>query len=89
MLLVLFGTLFSSLAGSGQSFGPEPTAGTDSLSMSFSGIDMSYLVLGALGAVFVTGEYTSGMIRTMFGAVPDRTRCCGPRPSCSPVVRGP
>lgn len=70
--LVVFGALFSSLAGSEEALPPNATAGTDSLSMSFGGINLSQLVLGVLGAVFVAGEYTTGMIRTMFAAVADR-----------------
>ncbi len=72
VVLVLFGTLFSSLAGSGEALPPNATAGTDSLSMSFGGMNLSQLVLGVLGAVFVAGEYTTGMIRTMFAAVAGR-----------------
>ncbi len=70
--LVFFGTLFSSLAGSGEALPPNAAAGTDSLSMSFGGMNLSQLVLGVLGAVFVAGEYATGMIRTMFAAVADR-----------------
>jgi hypothetical protein len=71
-VLVLFGALFSSLAGSDEALPPNATAGTDSLSMSFGGMNLSQLVLGVLGALFVAGEYTTGMIRTMFAAVADR-----------------
>lgn len=74
VLLVAFGTLFASLAGSGEAFGPPQPGGTDSLTMSFAGINLSQLVLGVLGAVFVAGEYSTGMIRSMFAAVPGRSR---------------
>jgi ABC-2 type transport system permease protein len=72
VVLVLFGTLFSSLAGGDEVLPPNATAGTDSLSMSFGGMNLSQLVLGVLGAVFVAGEYTTGMIRTMFATVTGR-----------------
>jgi ABC-2 type transport system permease protein len=72
VVLVLFGTLFSSLAGSGEALPPNATAGSDSLSMSFGGMNLSQLVLGVLGAVFIAGEYTTGLIRTMFAAVAGR-----------------
>lgn len=72
LLMIGFGTLFSSLAGSEQGFGPQDSGSTDSLSMSFAGIDLSLLVLGVLGAVFVAGEYTNGLIRTMFTVVARR-----------------
>jgi ABC-type transport system involved in multi-copper enzyme maturation permease subunit len=73
VLLVLFGALFSSLAGSDEALPPNATAGTGSLAMSFGGMNLSQLVLGVLGAVFVAGEYTTGMIRTMFAAVASRS----------------
>lgn len=72
VVLVLFGTLFSSLAGSEEGLPPNATAGTDSLSMSFGGMNLSQLMLGVLGAVFVAGEYATGMIRTMFATVGHR-----------------
>ncbi len=72
-VLVLFGTLFSSLAGTEEALPPNATAGTDALSVSFGGMNLSQLVLGVLGAVFITGEYATGMIRTMFAAVAGRT----------------
>ena len=72
VVLVVFGAMFSSLAGSGEALPPNATAGTDSLSMSFGGMNLSQLVLGVLGAVFVAGEYTTGLIRTMFAAVAGR-----------------
>jgi ABC-2 type transport system permease protein len=68
-VLVLIGTMFSSLAGSDKAaLPPGATSGTDSLSMSFGAMNMSQLVLGILGAVFVAGEYSTGMIRSMFTA---------------------
>jgi ABC-2 type transport system permease protein len=73
-VLVLIGTMFSSLAGSDKSaLPPGATSGTDSLSMSFGALNMSQLVLGILGAVFVAGEYSTGMIRSMFTAVGSRS----------------
>ncbi|MEN9823160.1 MAG: hypothetical protein RLZ04_1586 [Actinomycetota bacterium] len=72
VVLVLFGALFSSLAGNGEALPPNASAGSDSLSMSFGGMNLSQLVLGVLGAVFVAGEYATGLIRTMFAAVANR-----------------
>jgi ABC-2 type transport system permease protein len=72
-VLVLIGTMFSSLAGSDKVLPPGATAGTDSLSMSFGAMNLCQLVLGVLGAVFVAGEYSTGMIRTMFTAVGSRS----------------
>ncbi|MFN3216889.1 MAG: ABC transporter permease [Acidimicrobiales bacterium] len=72
LVLLVFGTLFASLAGSDEALPPNAAGATDSLSMTFAGMNLSQLVLGVLGAVFVAGEYTTGMIRTMFTAVADR-----------------
>jgi ABC-2 type transport system permease protein len=72
LVLLVFGTLFASLAGSDEALPHSPAAGSDSLSMTFAGMNLSQLVLGVLGAVFVAGEYTTGVIRTMFTAVADR-----------------
>jgi ABC-2 type transport system permease protein len=71
VLLVLLGMLFASLVGSDQQGGP-PNLSDDPLSISFGGMNMSQLIIGVLAAVFVAGEYATGMIRTMFGAVTDR-----------------
>jgi ABC-2 type transport system permease protein len=72
VVLVVIGTLFSSIAGSGEALPPNATAGTDSLSMSFGAMNLSQLVLGVLGAVFVAGEYATGMIRSMFAVTGSR-----------------
>lgn len=71
--LIAFGTMFAALAGSDQAFGPPQLKNAmDSLSTSFAGMNLSRLILGVLGAVFVAGEYSTGMIRTMFTAVASR-----------------
>jgi ABC-2 type transport system permease protein len=64
--------MFSSLAGSDKTLPPGATNGTDSLSMSFGAMNLCQLVLGVLGAIFVAGEYSTGMIRSMFTAVGSR-----------------
>jgi ABC-2 type transport system permease protein len=73
VVLVMIGTMFSSLAGSEKALPPGATSGTDSLSMSFGAMNMCQLILGVLGAVFVAGEYSTGMIRSMFTAVGSRS----------------
>jgi ABC-type transport system involved in multi-copper enzyme maturation permease subunit len=72
LVLLVFGTLFASLAGGDEALPPNAATASDSLSMTFAGMNLSQLVLGVLGAVFVAGEYTTGVIRTMFTAVADR-----------------
>ncbi len=69
--LVGLGMLFSSFTGGD---GPSSPGGglSDSLSVAFSGMNLAQLVLGVIGALLVTSEYASGLIRTMFAAVPTR-----------------
>lgn len=68
--LVLLGMLFSSLGDADR--GPGGTA-NDSLAITFGGVTLSQVVIGVLAALFVAGEYSTGMIRTMFGAVGRRS----------------
>jgi ABC-2 type transport system permease protein len=70
--LAVLGTLFSSFAGTGEFAGPPGSGGGDSLSTSFGAMNLSQLIIGVMAAVFVTGEYATGMIRSMFAAVADR-----------------
>ena len=51
-----------------------PTAGYDAVSRSLGGIYLAQLAFGVLGVLLVTGEYTTGMIRATFAAVPKRLR---------------
>lgn len=69
--LIVLGLVFSALAPSDMGPGGAPT---DSVSLAFGGVILSQLIIGVLGAVFVSSEYASGLIRTMFGAVPRRAR---------------
>lgn len=66
-----FGALFSSLAGSDD--GPSRLAAS-ALSLSLGGFQLSQLIIAILGVSLVAGEYQTGLIRTWFGAAPDRFR---------------
>jgi len=66
-----FGMLFSAFAGSGDQVGPN-RAGADALTMSLGGVNLAQIFVAVLGVMFVTSEYGSGLIRTMFTAVPTR-----------------
>jgi ABC-type transport system involved in multi-copper enzyme maturation permease subunit len=44
----------------------------DALDLSLSGIDFAQLAIGVLGVLVITGEYSTGMIRSSFMAVPRR-----------------
>lgn len=68
---VVLGITFAAIGDVDQ--GPRGTA-TDVVSISFGGMTLSQLIIGVLAAQFVAGEYTSGLIRTMFGAVGRRTQ---------------
>lgn len=64
---IALGALFASFAARRVANGRP----TDSLSLSLGGFGLAQLVIGVLG-VLVTGEYSSGLIRTTFSAVPRR-----------------
>jgi ABC-2 type transport system permease protein len=44
----------------------------DPVSISLSGVLLAQLAIGVLGVLFVTSEYSTGMIRTTFSAAPQR-----------------
>jgi ABC-type transport system involved in multi-copper enzyme maturation permease subunit len=46
--------------------------GFDAVSTSLSGVLLAQLAIGVLGVLFVTSEYSTGMIRTTFSAAPQR-----------------
>lgn len=71
-----FGMLFSAFAGSDDQVGPN-RAGADALTMSLGGVNMAQIFVAVLGVMFVTSEYGSGLIRTMFAAVPSRLPVLG------------
>jgi ABC-type transport system involved in multi-copper enzyme maturation permease subunit len=48
------------------------TAGYDAVSRSLGGIYLAQLAFGVLGVLLITGEYSTGMIRATFAAVPAR-----------------
>lgn len=46
--------------------------GFDATNVSLSGVYLAQIVLGAFGVLAISSEYTTGMIRTTFSAVPQR-----------------
>lgn len=62
------GAIFSS---SGAPDGPR-RSGTDPVSLSLAGFRLSQLIIGVIGVLFVTSEYSTGMIRSTFAAVRSR-----------------
>jgi ABC-2 type transport system permease protein len=55
-----------------QSGQPRGSGQIDAMATSFRGIAIAQLILGTLGALAITAEYGSGLIRTTFAASPRR-----------------
>jgi ABC-type transport system involved in multi-copper enzyme maturation permease subunit len=51
---------------------PSELAHVDVVQLAMAGLHLSQIAYGVLGALIITGEYGSGMIRTTFAAVPRR-----------------
>ncbi len=51
---------------------PGDLAHVDAVQLGLAGLHLSQVAFGVLGALVVTGEYGTGMIRTTFAAVPRR-----------------
>jgi ABC-type transport system involved in multi-copper enzyme maturation permease subunit len=68
-----FGALASAVTASRwPSMAAADKAEFDPLSTSLVGVNFGVLALGVLGVLLITGEYSTGMIRSTFGAVPKR-----------------
>jgi ABC-type transport system involved in multi-copper enzyme maturation permease subunit len=67
------GILISSLrANDFNQHGFQPGPGFDPTLVSLRGIYLAQLAIGVLGVLMITGEYSTGMIRATFSAVPKR-----------------
>ncbi len=93
---VLFGTiaiLTVALAGTiGWNANRLPGASNtpaELISRAFLGIDVFSLLLGAFGIMMVTGEYSSGLIRSTFAAVPRRAAVLGAKTAALAVLAVP
>src|SRR3954466_2084432 len=51
---------------------PVDLAHVDVVQLALAGLHLSQVAFGVLGALAITGEYSTGMIRTTFAAVPRR-----------------
>ncbi len=71
---VLFGLFFSVAAeASTQARGPSASL-TDPVDIALGGTILTEIVIGALGVIFVTSEYSTGLIQSTFAAVGNRSR---------------
>ena len=71
LAVAAFGVLFS-MFSSGASITAEGASMTDPTGNSLFGTNIAQLVLGVLGALLITTEYSSGLIRATLTAVPTR-----------------
>lgn len=70
---IAFGTLFSAVTASHWTMlSPAERAGFDPTATSLRGFEFAQLIIGVLGVLVVTGEYSTGMIRASMGAAPRR-----------------
>src|ERR1700749_2120481 len=69
VLMIGLGALFSAVTASQYKMGP---AGIDAVSTSLSGTLFAVVAFGVLGALMMSGEYSTGMIRSSLTAVPRR-----------------
>ena len=72
-MLIAFGIIDSaSIVSNWPTLSAKEKASFDPLLASLRGIDGAQLAIGILGVLALTGEYTTGMIRSTFTAVPKR-----------------
>jgi hypothetical protein len=69
LLPVLFAAITSSHWGS---MSPHERADRHPLDIALAGVNLSQLAIAVLGVLVITGEYSTGMIRASFTAVPKR-----------------
>jgi ABC-type transport system involved in multi-copper enzyme maturation permease subunit len=68
-----FGVLASAITASRwTSLAADEKANFNPLSTSLLGVNFGVLAIGVLGVLLITGEYSTGMIRSTFAAVPKR-----------------
>ena len=74
VLTVVFGMIFSAVAGT-DAQAPGPAAFlTNPVEVALGGIGLAEMVIGVLGVMMVAGEYSTGLIRTWFTAAGRRGR---------------
>jgi hypothetical protein len=73
LLTVGFPLLFATILSNRWShLSPRERAHRQPLDVALSGVNVAQLAIGVLGVLLITGEYSTGMIRSTFVAVPKR-----------------
>jgi hypothetical protein len=73
LLTILFPVLFAAVTSSHWgSMSPHERADRHPLDIALAGVNVSQLAVAVLGVLVITGEYSTGMIRASFTAVPKR-----------------
>lgn len=73
LLTIAFPILFAALTSSHWgSMSPSDRADRHPLDIALAGVNVSQLAIAVLGVLVITGEYSTGMIRASFTAVPKR-----------------
>ncbi|HWL01642.1 MAG TPA: ABC transporter permease, partial [Microbacteriaceae bacterium] len=73
LLIVGVGVLIASLSDFGGGTVAGESARSIVVGMNTAGLNIAVLIVAVLGSLIITGEYSTGMIRSTFGAVPHRT----------------
>ena len=72
-LTIAFPILFAAVTASHwNSMSPGERADRNPLDIALAGVNVSQLAIAVLGVLIITGEYSTGMIRASFSAVPKR-----------------
>lgn len=73
LLTIAFPLLFATVTGARWShLSPSDRAGRHPLDIALVGVNVAQLAIAVLGVLVITGEYSTGMIRSTFIAVPKR-----------------
>ena len=72
VLFVGIGLLAAQISGDGSAAGPNGNRSSNPIDISLAGVNFAQLVLGTLGVLLMSGEYSTGMIRSTLAAVPRR-----------------
>src|SRR6266481_3058928 len=72
ILVVGFGIGYSLLRVARPPHGAAAIASLDPAAISLSGVQLAQIAVGVLGVLLITSEYSTGLIRTTFAAVPQR-----------------